>query len=671
MSRSPSTCRGRRSALRSTPNTRPAAPRPPTEFKGQCRLIQEVLDALHIPSPKLAGYEADDIIATLATQALAGPGIGGADLLRRPRLVPAGQRVLHRALPDAWRLRPGADDAGGGRGEVRRPAAPLPRARRAGGGELRQPARRPGRRPEDRREVDQQVRRPRQRHRPRRRDHRQGRREPARPPRRRDPQPPAQRAGLRPGRSRSPPRPRRPAWDREPRCPSCSTSSSSGCCATGSTDVARARGRAGDESGLRRSRAGARRRVRSRAGSPDLGGATRRGARGRGAGVRHRRVDGLGLATAGRAAWVDPTELDAPTTRRRWRAGSRTPSDAEGHARRQGPDAGVRRPRLVAGRARPRHGAVGLPRAARPALLRPRRPGAALPQARAAQERDAGQVSSSATTVDGGAARTARWSTPGPPLDLADALDGGLAERGGTACSPRSSCRWSQCWRRWSRPASRSTPTTSPTWSRHFAGRGEAGGRRGLRGDRAGVQPRLAQAAAGDALRRAGACRRRSAPRPATPPTPTRCSRSREDRAPVPARTCCGTATSPGSGRPSTVCSRPSPTTAGSTPRSTSSSRPPAGSPRTDPNLQNIPIRTEEGRRIRKGVHRRRRLRVAAHRRLQPDRDADHGAPVRGRAAHRRVPPPASDFHSTTAVPGLRRRPPTRSPSRCAPRSRR
>ena len=40
-------------------------------------------------------------------------------------------------------------------------------------------------------------------------------------------------------------------------------------------------------------------------------------------------------------------------------------------------------------------------------------------------------------------------------------------------------------------------------------------------------------------------------------------------------------------------------TTAASTPPSTRPSRPPAGCRRTDPNLQNIPIRTEEGRRIR------------------------------------------------------------------------
>lgn len=42
----------------------------PTEFSGQLSLIEEVLDALRIPFLKKEGFEADDIIATLVTQAL-------------------------------------------------------------------------------------------------------------------------------------------------------------------------------------------------------------------------------------------------------------------------------------------------------------------------------------------------------------------------------------------------------------------------------------------------------------------------------------------------------------------------------------------------------------------------------------------------------------------------
>ena len=43
----------------------------PTEFSSQLPLIEEVLDAMRIPFIKKEGYEADDIIATLVTQALA------------------------------------------------------------------------------------------------------------------------------------------------------------------------------------------------------------------------------------------------------------------------------------------------------------------------------------------------------------------------------------------------------------------------------------------------------------------------------------------------------------------------------------------------------------------------------------------------------------------------
>jgi DNA polymerase I len=43
----------------------------PDEFKSQLPLIQRMLDAWHIPHVSVAGYEADDIIATLTTRALA------------------------------------------------------------------------------------------------------------------------------------------------------------------------------------------------------------------------------------------------------------------------------------------------------------------------------------------------------------------------------------------------------------------------------------------------------------------------------------------------------------------------------------------------------------------------------------------------------------------------
>ena len=43
----------------------------PEEFKGQVALVREVLDALRIPSLAIEGYEADDVIATLTREAVA------------------------------------------------------------------------------------------------------------------------------------------------------------------------------------------------------------------------------------------------------------------------------------------------------------------------------------------------------------------------------------------------------------------------------------------------------------------------------------------------------------------------------------------------------------------------------------------------------------------------
>ena len=43
----------------------------PAEFKGQVDLIKEVLDALNISHLEMDGFEADDLIATLARQASA------------------------------------------------------------------------------------------------------------------------------------------------------------------------------------------------------------------------------------------------------------------------------------------------------------------------------------------------------------------------------------------------------------------------------------------------------------------------------------------------------------------------------------------------------------------------------------------------------------------------
>ncbi|MBZ5736870.1 DNA polymerase I [Nocardioides mangrovi] len=85
----------------------------PGEFSSQLPLIEEVLDALNIPFLKKEGYEADDIIATLVTQALAEDDMevliltGDRDSLQ---LVTDRSTVLYpmRGVSDLARMTPAA-----------------------------------------------------------------------------------------------------------------------------------------------------------------------------------------------------------------------------------------------------------------------------------------------------------------------------------------------------------------------------------------------------------------------------------------------------------------------------------------------------------------------------------------------------------------------------------
>jgi DNA polymerase-1 len=84
----------------------------PADFKGQVSLVREVLDALRIPVVTAEGYEADDVIATLATQA-AGQGMdvlivtGDRDAFQ---LVDERVTVLYnsRGVSDMRRMTPAA-----------------------------------------------------------------------------------------------------------------------------------------------------------------------------------------------------------------------------------------------------------------------------------------------------------------------------------------------------------------------------------------------------------------------------------------------------------------------------------------------------------------------------------------------------------------------------------
>ena len=84
----------------------------PSEFQGQVALVREVLDALKIRHVQLDGYEADDVIATLTTQATAqGMGVvictGDRDAFQ---LVTDKVTLLYpvRGVSEVWRMDPKA-----------------------------------------------------------------------------------------------------------------------------------------------------------------------------------------------------------------------------------------------------------------------------------------------------------------------------------------------------------------------------------------------------------------------------------------------------------------------------------------------------------------------------------------------------------------------------------
>ena len=160
----------------------------PDEFQGQVSLIKEVLNALRVPILEKDGFEADDIIATLATQALADDfevliGSGDRDSFQ---LVADRTTVIYpmRGVCEMKRMTPDAVEEKYGVPPARYPEL----AALVGESTDNLPGVRG--RPQDGGEVDPGLRRPRRRGQPGRRDQGQGGGEPARAPRRRDPQPP-------------------------------------------------------------------------------------------------------------------------------------------------------------------------------------------------------------------------------------------------------------------------------------------------------------------------------------------------------------------------------------------------------------------------------------------------------------------------------------------------
>ena len=223
---------------------------------------------------------------------------------------------------------------------------------------------------------------------------------------------------------------------------------------------------------------------------------------------------------------------------------------------------------LAAGGPRSRHRALGVPRPARPALLRPRRPDGPLPQARAEAER--------------GRRRPAQPRRPGGrhQRDRDAARQRGARPRGGPRRRARRPRRHRPAGRRRAAAHRRARPDGAGRHRRRPrpAHRARGGlrrpgarrGRGGVRRGRQGGQPRLAQAAPGDPLRGARHAedqahqdrlhhRRRRAAGPL-----------REDRSPVPRAPARAPRRDPAPPDRRRACSRPSPTTAASTPPSTS-----------------------------------------------------------------------------------------------------
>ena len=255
-------------------------------------------------------------------------------------------------------------------------------------------------------------------------------------------------------------------------------------------------------------------------------------------------------------------------------------------------------------------------------------------------------------------------------LDLADALDErARAARRHRGCWPTSSCRWSTCWPRWSRPASPSTSTTS-------------------RRSRATSPPRCATPPS-EAFAVIGKEINLGSPKqlqvvlfdelgmPKTKRTKTGYTTDADalqalyEKTEHPflmallrhrdvsrlRQTIEGLLkTVQSDGRIHTTFNQ----TIAATGRLSSHRPQPAEHP--DPH--------RGGPADPRGLRGRRGLRLPADRRLQPDRDADHGPPLRGRRADRGVPVRAR-LPLDHRVPGLRRRRPTRSPPGSGPRSRR
>ncbi len=213
-------------------------------------------------------------------------------------------------------------------------------------------------------------------------------------------------------------------------------------------------------------------------------------------------MTGIAIAAPdGAGAYLDPAAL-TPDDERALGDWLRRAGPPQGAARRQGTDARAGIARIRSGWTDLGHRAGRLPRAARPAHLRPCRPCAALPRQGAERPRRRQRAAHPGRVGRGGGGARARPARPGDPRPRRRARRGpGEARRHPAAARDRAAARHRPGRDGADRHRGRHRSLRGDV--RDAVRRGEGRRAGGVRGRRPRVQPRLAQAAAGGPVHRA------------------------------------------------------------------------------------------------------------------------------------------------------------------------